>query len=227
MTWVKICGITNLDDARLAVDAGADALGFIFFEGSPRNVSPEVAASIIAKLPEPIEKVGVFVNASSDQVSRVLVEAGLTAVQLHGAVNAPVRDGGPNVARKTKVYVVYSDHELQFLAGAARMDEKLRFPDAIFLDSGTPQKWGGTGKRFDWEGAAPLVAALRQNYKIVVAGGLNPGNVTEALTLLAPWGVDVASGVELLPGKKDSEKVRAFVRAIREADRRRAGEGDL
>jgi len=209
--WVKICGTTNLDDARAAVEAGADALGFIFAP-SPRRVSPRDAKKIIAQLPKEIEKVGVFVNQGAKIIGGTVEMAELTAVQLHG-------DEEPEMARtlrrlRVKVY--------KALPAAVLEDEADRFAevsDALFVDAGTEKKRGGTGKTFDWERAAPLVRLLRRRVKIVIAGGLEPGNVGRAIELFRPWGVDAVSGVEKEPGKKDHEKVRAFVKAAKEAER--------
>ncbi len=237
MTWVKICGITNLEDAQVAVDAGADALGFVFYEKSPRKVDVQVASAIVSQLPERIEKVGVFVNGSGFKPVDIAREAGLTAIQ-----NTVGSD-----------YVADPESEMMVAMGKLSHPPKLflAFPanwimvnahnlkahpvrdglfDTFFLDSSTREQHGGTGKTFVWEEAASIANEMqKKGFKLVVAGGLTPSNVTEAMGILKPWGVDVSSGVEARPGKKDPEKVRAFVKAVREADRRcvREGRDDL
>jgi phosphoribosylanthranilate isomerase len=216
MTWIKICGTTNLEDARIAVEAGADALGFVFYEKSPRNIDPETAGKIAAKTAPGVEKVGVFVEEPVEKILLTVERAGLTAAQLHGD-----RYLDPEFLQQLK-----SPRDLKiFLVVPA---EKLGSPDwlksgglgvnAVFFDSGTPQRPGGTGRTFDWKTAAPAIETISKDANVVVAGGLTPMNVAEAIRILKPWGVDVASGVELRPGKKDPEKVRAFVEAVRQAD---------
>jgi phosphoribosylanthranilate isomerase len=219
MTWVKICGMTNLDDALVAVEAGADAVGFVFYEKSPRCVSVETVREIVAKLPESVEKVGVFVNASPVSVSEMANEAGLTTVQLHG-------DEYRNAHRYSlKVRTFFSLPVAECLRGFRGLVGSSVVPTfpsfaGVLLDSGTPGLRGGTGKAFAWEESRSLVRRLTKLYPVVIAGGLTPFNVKRATELLSPWGVDVASGVEARPGKKDPEKVRAFVRAVREMDRK-------
>jgi phosphoribosylanthranilate isomerase len=219
MTWVKICGMTNLGDALVAVEAGADAVGFVFYEKSPRNISVETAREIVEKLPPEMEKVGVFVNEAPERVSAVADDAGLTAVQLHGdEYRSPERysSGG-------KVFfslpVVDLLHDFRGQAGFFGLPQ---FPKlaGILLDSGTQEQRGGTGKTFAWGEAYGFVSALKQMHDVVIAGGLTPLNVGWATGFLKPWGVDVVSGVEASPGRKDPEKVRAFVRAVREIDRK-------
>jgi len=219
MTWVKICGITNLEDAQLAVEAGADAVGFVFYEKSPRYVTPEKAREICEKVPGRVEKVGVFVNKPPEELAVVADNVGLSAVQLHGdeyqnpeqyAIGGKIFFGVPvlNALRdlrgKTPSFAI---PQLPVSAG-------------ILLDSGTKEARGGTGKTFAWGEAKWLVQGLSKLHTVVVAGGLTPENVSWAAELLAPWGVDVSSGVEVAPGKKDPGKVRAFVRAVREHDQK-------
>jgi phosphoribosylanthranilate isomerase len=213
MTWVKICGITNLEDALTAVDAGADALGFVFYEKSPRKVDVERAREIVAKLPESVEKVGVFVDEMEDSVCAVAEEVRLTGVQLHGD------DQDPHVAD----LVIDRRPRTRILIGVSMMRYRpdgwatMFSPDrgfAFLLDTG-----GGTGRTFDWVKEQSTTQAIKHLGRIVVAGGLTPTNVPEAIRILQPWGVDVASGVESHPGKKDPDKVRAFIAAVREADK--------
>jgi phosphoribosylanthranilate isomerase len=217
MTWVKICGMTNLEDALVAVEAGADAVGFVFYEKSPRCVSVETAREIVAKLPESVEKVGVFVNEWEDTICAVADNAGLTAVQMHGDNEDPhVADLVVGRRPQVKVLAAISMQHPNPQSWAMMWG-----PDSVrtfLLDSGTSSKPGGTGKVFDW--AAPVVDEIKKVGRVVAAGGLTPENVIEAIEILKPWGVDVVSGVEAAPGKKDPEKVRAFVRAVREFDRK-------
>ena len=223
MTWVKICGTTNLEDALTAIDAGTEALGFVFYEKSPRKIDVEAAREIVSQLPGNVEKVGVFVNELPERVARTADEVGLTAVQLHGDEHGNSSSQVSNGPRKLFVAIPES---LLSQAGKGNKSAGLTWfsarPEAcsaIFLDSGSTEQRGGTGKRFDWEDARPWVSQLSQKFRIVVAGGLTPTNVADAMRLLHPWGVDVASGVELKPGKKDPEKVRAFVQAVRRAEK--------
>jgi phosphoribosylanthranilate isomerase len=227
VTWVKICGITNLEDALLAVDAGADAVGFVFYDKSPRKIDVETARDIIEKLPAGVEKVGVFVG--EPQRLQIARRAGLSAMQIyiHASERTAsdflqARDAGVDPFKK------YLAMPMRALVGGQVAEENIppidflgrRVPgiEALFLDSGSAQQPGGTGKVFDWMEATPAVKMLSCHYKVVVAGGLRPENVAEAISILKPWGVDVASGVEARPGKKDPEKVRAFVAAVRGAD---------
>ncbi|MGA8868509.1 MAG: phosphoribosylanthranilate isomerase [Candidatus Sulfotelmatobacter sp.] len=223
MTWVKICGTTNLEDALIAVDAGADAVGFVFYEKSPRKISVEAAREIVEKLPESVEKVGVFVNEKTDTVLKASQEAGLNAVQLYPdrkySFSALDGDFVPRIGRRIYVAIPPRLVTRKRLFGFALA--KRNHVSAMFLDSGNGERPGGTGKEFDWKNVAPIAEGMRRmDLRLVVAGGLTPQNVGEAMNILKPWGVDVASGVEIRPGKKDSEKVRAFVRAVREMDRK-------
>ena len=229
MTWVKICGITNLEDALTAVEAGADALGFVFYKKSPRKIDPEVVGEIVARLQVPVEKVGVFVNESLEHMESVAKKVGLTAIQLH--VEMPPLGSKKRQemkpAEKLKRYIAlpvrhFFDEEGRFesFALSVREDEADKWVSAFFLDSSTPEQMGGTGRAFDWQEAVPVAEVIqRAGFSLVVAGGLTPTNVGEAIRVLAPWGVDVASGVESTPGKKDPEKIQAFVAAVRRAER--------
>ncbi len=242
MTWIKICGMTNLEDALTAVDAGADAAGFVFYEKSPRNVSVEAAREIVEKLPESVEKIGVFVNGAAVEPWKIVLEAGLTGWQTYMSATSGAQSGGnsgvdlsllPKLTRfllsLPMNFLGESEEQIRGLAssfaawkkppkGLARPDGLL---NTIVLDSGDLRMPGGTGIKFDWKKAVPIAEGMRQGgVKLVIAGGLTPENVSEAIAILQPWGVDVASGVEAKPGKKDPEKVRAFVRAVREADRK-------
>jgi phosphoribosylanthranilate isomerase len=223
MTWVKICGITNVEDALTAVEAGADALGFVFYEKSPRKIDPETVREIIEAVPTKVERVGVFVGESADQMESVAERFGLTAIQLH--VDPLRRYQFPpeqRVSSRTRRYVVlpaswFFDED--GFKGLAWFNCAEILISGVFLDSSTSEQPGGTGKTFDWKRAESAVSALRRKFNVVIAGGLTPSNVTEALHTLKPWGVDVSSGVEAKPGKKDPEKVQAFVAAVRQAER--------
>jgi phosphoribosylanthranilate isomerase len=219
MMWIKICGITNLPDALTAADAGADALGFVFYENSPRHVDQETARRIVRDLPGTIEKVGVFVNQTEDSICALADEADLTAVQLHGD------DMDPHVAD----LIVERRPHLKVVVGISMNHAKpeglamMWRPDvvhAFLVDTGISSKYGGTGQSFNWQAGQPSVEEISRIGQVVVAGGLNAGNVTEAVRILKPWGVDVSSGVEANPGKKDPRKIRAFVDAVRQADKK-------
>jgi phosphoribosylanthranilate isomerase len=200
MTLVKICGITTLADAMVAVEAGADALGFNFYRPSPRYIRPENAREIIDRLPESILKVGVFVNEDVESVARIATEANLSAVQLHG-------DESPEYCHKLAgQYVVKV-----FRAGDG-VDVETYGVDAIMLDTKDDLLRGGTGRVFDWS------IAQRTNDstpKLFLAGGLSPENVAEAITTVRPYAVDACSSLEESPGRKDHTRVRAFVKAVR------------
>lgn len=213
MTWIKICGITNIEDARTAIDAGADALGFVFYAKSPRNVDAASVRAITTDLPDPIEKIGVFVNQPPAEMEITAQSAALTGLQIHFTKASA---GGKLQEFSQSSYKNYLALPFQLITGELDPASYLAPAiDAIFLDSGTRDQPGGTGKTFDWKAAAPLVQDLSRRFKIVVAGGLTPENVVDAIHILKPWGVDVSSGVEAKPGKKDPGKLRAFIRAVR------------
>jgi phosphoribosylanthranilate isomerase len=219
MTWVKICGTTNLEDAREAVAAGADALGFVFAE-SPRRITPETAAQIVAELPTQVEKVGVFVEHSPAAIREVVQQVGLTAVQLHIDEEHLAKDRELLPwAEECGLRIIVAVSMLESAElGAERHKPGARHRPAILLDSMTPSLRGGSGVTWDWKQFAPFVEAVRNTVDVIVAGGLKPENVQEAIRVLHPWGVDVVSGVERKPGKKDHEKVRAFIAAVRAAE---------
>ncbi len=214
--WIKICANTSLDDALLAAEAGADALGFVFAP-SPRNITVEQAAQVTPHLPRAVEKIGVFVDASFDEIAVAVEGAGLTGVQLHfeppdGLSTRLRRRFGSSL----RILRIVHFHGAESLDASA-----LRDPDAdgILVDSRTAGAVGGTGVAFDWDEARKTIFGDPGAANLIAAGGLSPANVAEAIAKLRPWGVDVVSGVELVPGKKDAAKVRAFVANARGADR--------
>jgi phosphoribosylanthranilate isomerase len=213
--WIKICGNTSLEDARLAVEAGADALGFVF-AASPRRVTARQVAEIVAELPEAVEKIGVFVDASFEEIKSAVVAGGLTGVQLHFHAGAelPARLRGRLGAGLRILRVVRFGAEAETDAEAHGVDGNV---DAILVDSFSAKAAGGTGIAFDWAAARTLFQNAGVRKPLVAAGGLTPVNVAEAIAALRPWGVDVVSGVEASPGRKDPAKVRAFVENARAA----------
>lgn len=215
MIWIKICGTTNLEDAQVAVEAGADALGFIFAP-SPRRISPRDAAKIIRELPRQVEKIGVFVNQKAQIIYQTVEEAALTGVQLHGDEDADfIAALWADMPRRLRLLKAIRVRE-GFEAELAEF-EKANV-DAFLLDSGTAAQRGGTGKTFGWDEAAPLMRLAARKFRIVAAGGLRPENVAEAVQRFGPFGVDVVSGVESEPGRKDRARVKMFVAAAREAE---------
>jgi len=195
---VKICGITNVADGRAAAEAGADMLGFVFCEQSPRRVALETAAEIVRAMPPFIVKAGVFVNASEELVFRAIAECGLSLLQFHG-------DESPEYCAQFGV--------MSMKAFRIRDEESLRAlpdykTDAWLLDAYSPDKAGGTGKTFNWDLA---IEARKLGRPIFLAGGLTPENVAEAVRRVEPYAVDVSSGVEAAPGRKDVAKVKAFI----------------
>ena len=198
---VKICGITNIQDARAAIECGADALGFIFFSGSPRHINPEAAARIIGELPPFVTKVGVFVDAPVETVQKEARTTGIDTVQLHG--NESTAFCGEIAATGLKVIKALR------VKDAASLDEIAKYRvSAYLLDSYVPGQLGGTGAKFNWDLA---IKAKDFGTPIVLAGGLDPENVSDAVSKVAPYAVDVSSGVETAPGKKDHDKVRRFI----------------
>lgn len=197
MVKVKICGNTTLDDAMAAVEAGADAVGFVFYAKSPRAVEPQAAAAIVARLPPFVTSVGVFVNEDLSVVRRVMEECGLPLAQLHG-------DESPQYCAELERPALKAIRlrDRQDLEGLA-----LYQVSGIVLDAFVEGAPGGTGMTFDWT----LACEAKGPVPIILAGGLTPGNVAEAIRRVRPYGVDVSSGVEASPGKKDHAKVRAFI----------------
>jgi len=217
--WIKICGTTSLADAQLAVEAGADAVGFVLAR-SPRQITPPAVSAIVAGLPSQVEKIGVFVDADLDTICTIAQDCGLTGVQLHfdtsSALPGQLRERlGPSLRI---LQVVHFQAELL----TPQVNRHARDPhiDALLVDSRTAAAAGGTGTPFDWAEARKTVFVEQAQVKLVAAGGLNPANVARAIAILHPWGVDVVSGVEAAPGRKDPDKVRDFVARARTADRK-------
>jgi phosphoribosylanthranilate isomerase len=220
MTWVKICGTTTLNDAHASAEAGADALGFIFAP-SPRRVEIREAAAIMAVLPPEVEKIGVFVDESPGRVAEIALKAGLTGIQLHGDEPPEQMADFRRSAGSRKIVKTLQARHLLDGSGERILGEYLKagkYLDAILLDSGSSSQRGGTGIPFDWEAAVPLAAAIQNVVPLILAGGLNPGNVGQALRLFKPWGVDVVSGVESTTGRKDLLKLQAFVASVRQME---------
>jgi phosphoribosylanthranilate isomerase len=212
--WVKICANTSFADALVAADAGADAVGFVFAP-SPRQVTVSQVAAIAPRLPATIEKIGVFVDATARKIADTVRDCGLTGVQLHSDGDAGLTselraEFGPELRI---LCVVHFGADAATQAARYAADSNL---DAVLVDSRTATAVGGTGIAFDWDQASRTVFASGWT-ELIAAGGLNPDNVGEAIRKLRPWGVDVASGVEAAPGRKDAEKVRAFVAHARQA----------
>jgi phosphoribosylanthranilate isomerase len=203
MVRIKICGITNLDDARLAVELGADALGFIFYLKSPRQVGPEAAREIIAQLPPFVAAVGVFVDEEAGVVRDLAARVGLDWVQLHGRESPEYcRSLGRRVIKGFRIKDESSLAALEPFRGAAQ---------ALLLDTYKKGQVGGTGEIFDWH----LVRDAKSYGRIILAGGLTPYNVAQAIATAQPDAVDVASGTEAAPGKKDPVRLKAFFEAVR------------
>ncbi|HUA92517.1 MAG TPA: phosphoribosylanthranilate isomerase [Terracidiphilus sp.] len=213
--WVKICANTSLEDALLADAAGADAVGFVFAP-SPRRVTPAQVAAIVPHLPAALEKIGVFVGASFDEIAATVETAGLTGVQLHFEA-APALAAGLRARFGNRLRILRVVH----FDSAPDTNPGEFDADAILVDSRTATAVGGTGKSFDWTAASKTLFQNKngREHRLVAAGGLSPENVGEAIAILQPWGVDVVSGVEAAPGRKDPAKVRAFVTNARKAKR--------
>jgi phosphoribosylanthranilate isomerase len=203
MVKVKICGITSLDDALHACACGADALGFVFYEKSPRCIAQETAAAIIRELPPFVATVGLFVNEEPERIEEIAHFCDLGIVQLHGDERPDECDFTPR--RLIKALRV---KDAASLAGY----EEYRV-SALLLDAWVKGAYGGTGHSFNWE----LAAQVARQRPVILAGGLTPENVAEAVRTVRPYAVDVSSGVEAAPGKKDPAKVAAFITAARRA----------
>lgn len=207
---VKICGITSLPDALAAIEAGVDALGFMFWEPSKRHIPAEQAAQITTKLPPFVSKVGVFVDADAATIHAAIKQCGLDTIQLHGEESAEFcRQFKPGV-KVVKAFRIKDASSLKQLHGYDT--------DAWLLDSFVTGWQGGTGESFDWSVARE---ARDAGCPILLAGGLRPDNIAEAIHQVWPYGVDVSSGVESAPGKKDAAMIKHFVAAVRSVEQQR------
>jgi phosphoribosylanthranilate isomerase len=206
-TRVKICGITNLGDAQAAAEAGADALGFIFYEKSQRFLAVSAAAKISKQLPPFIMRVGVFVNATEEKVTRAIGECGLALLQFQG-------DEPPEFCTRFGLMSMKAFR----IRDADSLKELPKYPtEAWLLDAFSAENLGGTGKKFNWDLA---IEAQKFGKPVFLAGGLTPENVAAAVRKVQPFGVDVSSGVEKSPGKKDHARVRAFIANVRQAEQK-------
>ena len=213
--WIKICGNTSFEDALLAAEAGADALGFVFAP-SPRRVTRKQVTEIVKRLPTAVEKIGVFVDSTFDEIDAIVRECMLTGVQLHFESNPDL----PAKLRKRLGSDLRIVRVLRYntrIAGRAATLARDKNIDALLVDSRIARAAGGTGIAFNWNSAASLFRNSRPSSRMIVAGGLTPENVSEAIAKLHPWGVDVVSGVEISPGRKDPHKVRTFIAKARTA----------
>jgi phosphoribosylanthranilate isomerase len=201
---VKICGITNINDAMAAVEFGADALGFVFFQGSPRYISPDAAAEIIRKLPSFATTIGVFVDEKTSQIEKTIAATGIDVIQLHGDEPPEACTFSRRIIKAIRV------------KSLASLDPLVHYQDkvsAFLLDSFSPNSFGGTGQKFNWD----IATYAKQFGKIILSGGLTPDNIIEAVKQVGPYGVDVSSGVELTKGKKDHDKMRLFIERAKAA----------
>ncbi len=198
---IKICGITNLEDALCAVTAGADAIGFVFYEKSPRYVHPEKVGQIVSELPPFVTTVGLFVNADPEIIKQTMRTAKLNVVQLHG-------DEAPEDCSLSPYPVIKAVRvkDADSLVGIDNYNVS-----ALLLDAWNDQQYGGTGESFDWQLAKKLTGRL----PIILAGGLTPDNVAQAILVVNPYAVDVSSGVEKFPGRKNHNKIREFIKQVK------------
>lgn len=218
--WVKICANTNTEDALLAAEYGAHAVGFVFAP-STRRVTVEQVAAITPALPRSLEKIGVFYSTDFDEIAGMVHAAGLTGAQLHEAYEPHLverlRERGITVLQTIHWQTgIPAEEQVRSFSQTVSAIDAQGLANAVLVDSRTPTAKGGTGVSFDWSEAARVLRCLKT--PVVVAGGLHPGNVAEAIGALQPWGVDVATGVESMPGKKDRAKLRAFIENAKAAN---------
>ena len=201
VTKIKICGITNVEDALLAVELGADALGFIFYRESKRYIRPERAHEIISKLPPFVTTVGVFVNQELDEIKNIKEEAGFDLFQLHG-------DESPDFCKRLGRGVIKTIR----VRGSINPEEIESYPvQTVLFDTYSTKGYGGTGESFRWK----VLKGLNSSKRIILSGGLSPENVSQAIRIVNPYGVDVSSGVEDYPGKKNPQRLKKFIEAAR------------
>jgi phosphoribosylanthranilate isomerase len=222
--WIKICANTNLDDAQLAAELGADAVGFVFAP-SPRQVTPAEVARITPHLPEGLECVGVFHSHEAEQIAAIAQECGLTTVQLHGGVSFEllrqldeIFNGQVKLIQTVQWQVDADAANAAVIAGQLRQIDADGIAARVLIDTKVGADLGGTGVSFNWDAAHATLAEAGAGLKLIIAGGLRAENVDDAVRRLNPWGVDVASGVEQSPGRKSPEKLAAFIRAARNPD---------
>jgi phosphoribosylanthranilate isomerase len=208
MVRVKICGITNWTDAKLAIDEGADALGFNFCTESPRRITTSSAKDIIRRMPRRVAAVGVFVNAREHEILRIARAADLAALQLHGEESSAMVE---RLAREFPVIKAFRVRPRFRLGSLARY----KAASAFLLDGFDPKLRGGTGKKFDWR----VAITARKYGPVILAGGLRAENITDAIRRARPFAVDICSGVETRPGKKDAKKVKALMMAVKQLRR--------
>lgn len=202
---IKICGITNGEDANVAVRAGADALGFVMYRKSPRWIAPAVARSIIAGLPPFVLPVGVFVNEEAERVRSLMDECGFVLAQLHGDESAQYCQ---SLGRPALKAIRLRNRSALLALAEFRGRANVR---GMLIDAFSDKTYGGTGQKVDWT----LAEEAARSTPVILAGGLNPANVAGAIRMVRPYGVDVSSGVEQSPGKKDHHKLKAFIEAVR------------
>jgi len=207
MIRVKICGITSREDARAAVEAGADAIGFIFVSGTPRWIEPDEAAAIAAEMPPFVATVGVFIDRKAEEIERIAASCGISLAQLHG--NEPPEECGRLRLPFVKAIRIRSENDLE---GMSRYKQA----KAFLLDTFAAGRPGGTGRTFPWE----IAAKAAREARIILSGGLTAQNVAAAIEQVRPYAVDVCSGVEISPGRKDHRKVRAFIEHAKSAGAR-------
>lgn len=202
---IKICGITRLQDALFCAEEGVDAVGFVFYNGSKRYISPQAARKISLKLPPFICKVGVFVNASPQEILETVKTAGIDCVQLHGEEGQDMVDGLRRVIKVIKAFRIFSDKDIM---------QALRVKvDAVLLDTYRKESFGGTGERFDW--GLLKGKKFSPNKYIIVSGGITPYNIPELFAVCSPFAIDCSSGVEKEPGVKDIRKVKLLIKKVR------------
>lgn len=198
MVQVKICGITNLEDAEAAIDFGADALGFVFFKGSPRCVTLQQAESIVCKLPPFVTTVGVFVDETPEIIHSSIIDAGIDVIQLHGEEKPEACGFSRRSIKAIRIKSIDSLEPLKTFKSVV---------SAFLLDAYTTEALGGTGQKFNWD----IAVEAKQFGRIILAGGLTPENIGDAIRHVRPYGVDVSSGVEREKGKKDHQKMKLFI----------------
>lgn len=221
--WIKICANTNLDDAQMATQLGADAVGFVFAP-SRRRVTAKEVAQITPHLPAHVERIGVFDSLYAEEIAAAVREAGLTAVQLHGGGELvlvrrlnDLFEGKVGIIQTVHWAIDEGDESVKTVRQRLGAIQAGGIVERVLVDSKVGQATGGTGVSFDWVAARDVLASGSSRLKMIVAGGLRPENVAEAISELNPWGVDVASGVEKGPGRKDPDKLREFIRNARAA----------